>query len=225
MSLINVFLTPSKALIAVDTQASDPAAEGFISVDKMVHFPRLNVVMAGRGTQGFLLVLSIMVPQFRGSNFDSLAKAMPGIFDDAYNAMIASQPKGTDPSSFANQEIVLVGWSGMLNRMRALVYAKREPGADIGVTEIEDPGYMMPWEDRWGAPPEGSDRRAMIDLSLAQTRYVKQESPGTAMGGRLMLAELTRHEMSFNAAAELSPVQSMPIAQFMIRQTVFGAAG
>jgi hypothetical protein len=225
MSLINVFLSPSKALIAVDTHASDPATEGFIFVDKMVHFPRLNVVMAGRGTQGFLLVLSVMVPQFRGSDFDSLAKAMPGIFDDAYNAMIGSQPSGADSSPFANQEIVLVGWPGLLNRMRALEYTKREPDADIGVTEIEDPGYMMPWQDRWGAPPDGSDRRAMIDLSLTQTRHVKQESPGTAMGGRLMVAELTRQAMSFNPAADLSPVQGMPIAQFMVRQTVFGAAG
>jgi hypothetical protein len=212
MSLINVFLSSSKALIGVDTEGSDPKTGQFITISKMVHLPHANVVMAGRGTQGFLMLLFLMVietdarAQSEG-DFDSLVKSMPEIFANTYKLIDANRPHGVDSTILDDQQIVLAGWSNLLNRMHAICCTKRGPGGEIEMVEIEEPGYIMPWDDNWGEAPEGDDHRAMMALALAQTRHVKQESPGTAMGGRLLVAELTRHSMSFSSACDLPSTQ------------------
>ena len=199
MSLINVFLSPSQALIGVDTEAVNHRTGEFMVANKMIHLAHLNVVMAGRGTQGFLLVLFTMASQIQVEDFDSLANVMPLTIEGAYNAIGAHKAGDPDLHFSDEQEIVLAGWSALHGRMRAVCYRRNSPAHEIEIIEIEDPGYMMPWSDKWGEPPEGDGRRGMFDLALAQTKNAKRESPGVAMGGRLLIAELMRGGMSFTS--------------------------
>jgi hypothetical protein len=207
MSLINVFLSPSKALIGVDTEGFCHKTGQYIPVGKMLHLLPANAILAGRGSAGFLFLLhqrlwAESISTGGANDFDSIVEVMPQMFADAFRAVEdgAQEVAGFDPF---NQEIIFVGWSVSLNRMRAIEYARRGRRKDLQINEIEDPGYISPWDDKWGTAPEGETRQAMAKLSLAQTHNVKRESPQTAIGGQLMIAELTRFGMTFSAANEL----------------------
>jgi hypothetical protein len=215
MSLVNVFLSPHRALIGVDTQAYDYTTGKFINLSKLVHFPHANTIMASRGTNiftNFLYgALSQAAARKGGDGFESLAEAMPEAFEETYHCINAAPTAGIERSG---QQTVLVGWSHHQNRMRAVFFEKTSSSAGVNVTQIQDPGYMMPWDtSTWGEAPDGDDSRTMIQLPLSQARRTKQESPGTAMGGRLMLAELTRDRMAFSTHALESEVISFSVEE------------
>lgn len=207
MSLINIFLTSQKAIIAVDSQGYDAINGEFVNMGKMHHFPHMNVVMAGRGDQSLTLVLYTMLSQtYAANSFDSLAAILPEKFKATHQALNAGRvlPDALDRSTFDNQEILLVGWSEQEKRMRAFVFSQKDPADGIGVIEVEEPGYMIPWEDRWGEPPEGESPLDIVNLAREQTKNAKRDDPSVAMGGLILLAELTRHNMSFSIAGAAS---------------------
>lgn len=209
MSLINVFLSPSKVLIGVDTESGNAQSGQFTSTSKLVHFPHLNAVMAVRGNHAFLLFLFAMVSQIdlesqSPVNFDLFLKAVPKKFNMAYEILQTKRVPGIDPTLFESQEVVFAGWSDEKARMHAVCFSKYKLDGDLSIVEIEEPGYMLPWEDHWGEAPEGTTRQAMAHLALEQTRNVKRENPAIAIGGRLILAELTRHQMTIDSVCELT---------------------
>ncbi|WP_151449272.1 hypothetical protein [Lacisediminimonas profundi] len=209
MSMINVFLSPSKALIGVDTEGINGLTGDFIRVGKMIYLPQVNIVLAGRGTAAFLLVLHTMLTDalmrmHGGGDFDSAAAAMPELVGAAYKAINAAMPDVGLYGIPEGQQAVLIGWSAIQSRMQACAYLQ-SPSAEVEVVNIEDPGYMMPWNAAWGEPPEGCSPADMVELALCQVRNVKCESPGTPMGGNLIIAELSRSAMSVRDMGKLVP--------------------
>jgi hypothetical protein len=203
MSLINVFLNHSRALVTVDTQGYDAIKGELVDMGKILHFPHTNTLMAVRGDHSFGLVLYTLLSQtYEANNFDSLVKLIPEKFKAAHQALVVGRANlaDVDQSELDKLEIMLVGWSHQANRMRAVLFQQIDQASGIKVIEVEEPGYIIPWEDRWGEPPEGENQRFIVETAMAQVKNAKRDNPNTPIGGRILLAELTRHNMSFSTS-------------------------
>lgn len=210
MSILNFSCTPERVLLAVDTLARMEGGLG-LEATKLIGLAHLNVLLAGRGRQGFF---HAVVNRCLGSHLPpSLDAFLEGAHSIVADAVTASADYGA-----TEDEIVIAGWSDSRQRMVARRFFVNLGGA-------------IEWADRaWGlAPGECFDEataprpanvETMIAAARLQVQYAqetwKSSALGIAMGGecpiggRLLVAELTRARLTVECVAQLTARMELP---------------
>ncbi|QNK00729.1 hypothetical protein [Dyella telluris] len=208
MSLLNCFIAEDRALVAVDTcmapivsgNAADLARRAHGS--KILTLPHANVVLAARGEMNFFNWLASDLNRAMLDGYDAMAERMQSLLEKNLEAFmeVVAIPHGV--ASFPGAEILMVGWSRATNRMQAAVW-KCDPGEKaFRVARVvpwmasPNPGYAeLP------SPPSSAER--MTAIARDQVDLLRSLPVAVAVGGRLLLAELTRDSISIQSIADL----------------------
>ena len=200
MSLVNVWVTDTKAMVVVDTEAQ--ADDGsFFETSKMLTLPHANVVVAGRGINAFMNVLFSLLHMAKAASFDEIDEQMPAALAQA-TAYLETMPAATFSRSIHEQEVVLVGYSHLLSRVHCSVYqSKDKVGFDA---QDIDEAYLSPWTDSWGMPMRVSTSEHARVTSTEQVANALALHPAQPFGGRLLLAEVTRDDCRVSTLARVT---------------------
>lgn len=202
MSLLNVHIKPARALIAVDTQAQVFGSDGRTEASKLLLMPHLNIVMAARGDLAFFsMVFSCAHRSPANHDFDQLAADMSDSLPVILKQHgVAMSTWGIDPCG-VESEICIVGWSRKLCRMAGMTY-ERWPGQQEFTTTEIDPWRIGP-NAQWSTTPAVDTIEAMQSVARDQVKFMRKHHPQAAIGGRLLVAELTRDAMTIREAGTL----------------------
>lgn len=212
MSLLNVWVEPERILIGVDTaamfisvggtpKAANGAAAGTrFECSKMLPIVHLNAILAGRGS-GWLL------PHLLTASYVRPWAGLDQLFDDMPRLLSAARIKTLIPLIHPRHEILLAGWSERLGRMRAVMYVQQRRLVGFVPNEVEEI-WIGPWEDDvQGAPVEPDSRQTMAELMRAQLADARVRFPNMAVGGRALVAEVTREQMRVEELCGLDVVE------------------
>lgn len=202
MSLITVNLTPVRALVCVDTEGFAPGV-GLIEVSKMVVLPHTNSLLAVRGLNAVLTLVYGFVTQAVPNDFDSVAKALPDFLKASIDWFKANLPPTQPDLVVGPQEIVWVGHCKKQDRMRCLTYVAA-PDGEVSSNELEPhDSHYAPWTEAWGEPGPCDTPERMRFLATLQVDTAKAMHPDQPIGGRLLLAEVTKDEVCLSTLATL----------------------
>lgn len=224
MSLLNVWVEHERALVGVDTHAMHlgpngqplvvngfPAGARF-ETSKMIPLVHLNAVLAVRGTAALLVHVFMHCNLKPRQGLDEIFRDLPLILDQSFPEL-----KRVPGAVAAGQEVLLVGWSRQAGRMRALML-KQEPTRDAFVPNEVEELWIGPWDDDvQGAPVDPSDDRSMAELMQAQRRDARERFPELPIGGRALIADLSRDGMSFREVADLERAVGGSVADTITR--------
>jgi hypothetical protein len=102
------------------------------------------------------------------------------------------------------QEIVLIGPSTRLGRMHGYSFIRHDEEGFIA--DAIDPLYSAPTHSQLDELrlPDPDSPLTMLALARAQVAFLHRMAPGVAAGGRLVLCEITKHEMRIWCAGDWS---------------------
>lgn len=214
MSLVDVWLQPERVVVAVDTRSQVMRTGEFFDASKLLPVPHANTVLTGRGHDVYLTVsLSLVVQSARGTDFEAVEAVMPEVLVHAARFM-SSNIKSFGPGAAAleQQEILIAGWSTKQGRGRAVMYKQESFDAGFVASEIAE-GWASPWTDAWGAAPSIESLDDLEAMAKDQVRRMRKVDPLAAIGGRLLLADITAAGMSITARAfdQVRTLQSLII--------------
>lgn len=194
MSLLNVWVEPGRALVAVDTETK--TEHGRRDSSKLVVLPAERMVLACRGN---LYVLHAIVQPILG-----LAGGLDGVLELGLPELcnyIAAEQVGLG-GNFAEAEVVIVGWSAREQRIvgHACVRGAQEP--NFKLMRI-DPWRLGPHAGWQKAPPLPDCEEHMEAIARTQVRYMRQNHPDCAIGGRLLIAAVSEDAISVRSVAHL----------------------
>lgn len=202
MSIMNVWIEPDRATVAVDTEGFDPRF-GKIWVSKMVPHVQLNAVLAARGSGGLIAVMcSGLLRDPRG--FDALTADMPGLAAASlveYERQAAKMGVSLDSLSPADQ-IAWVGWSDEEQQMVGWLYLRGVGERTFTQRRIK-PWVVMPGEPFTGLPDTPKSHADHLRIGRQQTRWHRSALPGRAIGGDMIVAEFDRAAMTTTNIGDL----------------------
>lgn len=213
MSLCDVWVTPTTAMVVVDTEVAQIAGCGDRrgEASKMLYLPHANIVIAGRGTPMFLNGLHSHMHMLPHASFDAYAEAMPAALQQVASwlqaQLAAIQAQGvTLPADLLNahreQQLALVGYSHALREMVCLTYESKD---DTGLSEGDDVAeWCSPWQASWGESMDVKTPEHARAMATDQIARALEEMPDSAHGGRLLLAELTREDCRFSTLSTVT---------------------
>ena len=199
MSILNVFISPDRALVGVDTEVS--ANGQFCECNKLLALPHINAVLGFRGALVTFMHTAMLVLG-NGGTFDEMAEKLPTLIGLAIQAMRNGAPRAGLSVEFVEQaQFTFVGFSPKYGRVVAHLF-EQKAGADLTITENLS-GYCAPhWgDDALNLAVLGvqEDREGMKALALAQSRLVREREPSdSAAGGALVLAEVSREGIAIS---------------------------
>jgi len=203
MSLLNCWVGDDRALVSVDTTGLFLHNGSRREVSKMIPHVAANVVLAGRGHINFLRCVSDPLFAF-GLDFDEICTNMPDSLRLSYQHMVDTAPAFAGVAEWTAQEVVVVGWSRERNRMCAVAYTQSTWSSQFSAAQVE--ASVAPWLPEMGQHPEPTDAATHERIARAQMRYCLEKDAEAVIGGRLLLAEITRHTLSVRTVCELSTV-------------------
>jgi hypothetical protein len=222
MSLLNVWMEPHRALVGVDTHAMHlgPRGEpllvrglppGRFETSKMIPIVHLNAVMAVRGSAVLIAGAYILCNMEPWQGLDQLFDNFPTIVAKNF-AQLEHVSRQQGQKANPEQEVMLIGWSKRAGKMRCLMLKQETEGAGFVPHQIDEL-WLGPWDDdAQGAPPvDPSDDRSMAELMQAQRLDARQRFPNLPVGGRALVAELSRDQLSFREVANLELDHSEPL--------------
>lgn len=184
MSLLNVHVTPDRATVAVDTDSIGPV--GHFEIAKLHTLVHANTVLAAQGDRRFLLDAYAWICLADGSvDYDVIVDSMPGML-----RRMASGARGKRVPDI-RYSIAVVGYSPKEERICGRWY---EGVVTKGQFEVFSLGSRVaPWNfDQ--QPPIPDSLENNLELARKQTEFHKAK--GVAGGGKLIVAEVTRNEIS-----------------------------
>lgn len=208
MSLVNIFITESRALVAVDTEVRNALTGEAGQGAKMTLLPYPNAVLTIRGLNVILGSIALNSMTAWPSTFDALVSAIPSLLPQCLDFLEANSVnllgKPAQEANAFDQEVGLVGFSEKRGRMCAYVFITRG-SKDVHVEEIEPMlTWASPWSDAWGDVIEAETPALMRQLAEVQVLRGKQLEPTAPLGGQLLLCELTKDEAKFSCLGRLS---------------------
>ena len=75
-------------------------------------------------------------------------------------------------------------------RVPGTVWVNQDGGDFVADDDLEE--WVAPWEPSWGIAPSPVDRPTIQALSAAQVARSKMQFSGVAIGGRVLIAELSK---------------------------------
>lgn len=215
MSLLNLYLEPHRALVGVDTAMGihpDPEAQAWAQtqdggalpshVSKLYPIAHSGALIAGRGS--VLFFLDVIGFASMVETFDQLEDRMPALLRQAAEidaARVAQLPL-PEHVKFPRREILLVGWSARYGAVVATFYLCKEGcGHEFEADEIDL--LQSPWEDVQGQAIEPRTDHDMLQLARAQVAHALSRYPGAPVGGRLIVAEVTKRSIEIRQAGSI----------------------
>lgn len=214
MSLVNISLTPQRALIAVDTETGNPNGE-FGEGSKMTLLPHCNIVLAVRGTTVLMGTVFSGAVMAWPSDFETIEKNMPAVMTQTIDYMRANAAQlfpnteidQDDHRNVADQNVMMVGYSPSRGRMAAVAFSTSRSSAEVASYELEAiDANAAPWSEDWEEDMfDPNTPELMLSLAKFQRKRCKSILADTPIGGRLMLCELTKDEAKFSSLGLLDP--------------------
>lgn len=216
MSLLNIYLAAHRALVGVDTAcgllpgqsledwcaANAPGLKTPTETSKLWPIAHAGAVIAGRGTPLFGLEVycaASVLPSVDAIE-DSMGELLRRIGEASDARHAAAQVP--DEIRYSAQEIALVGWSQREGAMIATVWGREAgPGQSFVVDQVDR--SAAPWEADWGEAIEPRTDHDMLQLARVQVSRCRVAHPGAPIGGRLLVAELTRGVVSVREVGQL----------------------
>lgn len=211
MSLLIFRVSGQQALVAVDTECLDvrpqlvgPGAAsiqaghvGFGHCSKMIPLAHMGCVLAFRGLMGFGHDIWARANSGSYSDLDGLAGAMldelalaAKLFDEKMRAI------GAPEAALPLQEVALIGWSEREQSMVGMLWCNSPETPRAFACEDLESSVQPWWPDRDGDAPDPIDVSRIRSIAMTQVARVREMDPGAPIGGRLIVAELTRDRMS-----------------------------
>lgn len=199
MSLINVWLSPERALIACDTEAKKSQTGQFFEASKMLFLPHAGTIFALRGNNVVLTTLYVLASQEDVVGFDALCRALPLLLTRTWQFVGPLLTSSLPAERVHKQELIVCGHSRAARRICCKLFRLGGPQIGFEESDVEDPGYVGCWDLSWGNPPQAVGTIAAM-ASLAQTQVANSlvRYPNEAIGGRLLVAELTANKVEFS---------------------------
>lgn len=206
MSLIQILLQPDKAFVAMDTLTDShlpgASAPHWHESSKMIPLVAPNAILATRGDGAFLSrIFSHCSTAQRTLEFDSLCDELDAHMMGLNLGYEAHQfRRGLAATIAAGNEFHLVGWSERRSAMACL--SGHAIGSSVSKNFREN-GVIGP------ALSGALDSRTMFNDSeflrraRQQVEVASAEDPAMPIGGRLLLAELTRTTLSIRDLGEI----------------------
>lgn len=218
MTLVNAWIERGRALVAADTVACDETsggllrrADGTLAEDtKLVALPHLRCVLTSLGAlelRHWLQLRAMYLP-----DVDQAAERMPVLLQEAGSAIGLASRRGCGSAVFkryghAGDTVLTVGWSARRGQVVGLAFKSQDGFRSVRVDEHAATGdgavvgfYSPGVLDRYGFP---ADDDTMLQLARRQVDACRVKHPGAAIGGRLMLAEVTERAITVREAGQL----------------------
>lgn len=202
MSLLNYWVSSNKALIGVDTQAQTPDGS-YVETSKLALLPHSNVVIACRGQVALLHQL------YRGTfggpppqEYAQVSDWLSREVDAAFDGLVAAGVDHGIPEAAirVDTEIVTVGWSRKVNRMAATRFRREAIQCRFDVDNAET--SLAP-NAGWSKAQLPDSAQAHVQIARDQVAFTRRNFPGAPIGGRLLLAELSKDTASLRAICKL----------------------
>jgi hypothetical protein len=199
MTIVNFSGSPSRILVAVDTLGGTKRYQQHIN--KMFPLPHANLLVCGRGSAALIARASGVCGLATGLDDARLrlTRMLPGMFAVVWLlSKLMLVPRGP----FAGgQEVYLFGWSEDAGEMQAVRFSKASTLApwviDDDIEESQAPG--LHGQDGLTL----SDHFQMWNVAQQQVHQSQRDYPGYPIGGRLVVAELTRSTLTIQTLGEL----------------------
>jgi len=207
MSLLNVLIHPDRALVAVDTRMMEVETGRYFEGSKMFPMIHSNVLFACRGDRVFPLFvfdwfLGCMGEAFRTYDLDAVERDIPVVLAKVKERYTEKSDLHGAAESHLGIDLVVVGWSEKHQTMRGLSCVSERGGEfSIGAMETGRLG-PIPTEDLRHVHCN-DEVEYLTTVARSQVRQVRRDDPGFPIGGRLLLAELTRDTLSVRTVADL----------------------
>lgn len=205
MSILNAFVSPRRAIVAVDTECSMPGG-GFGVASKIFPLVHSNALLAFRGPYVFGLT-AFAVSAAAGGSFDDLVEAFPCLIEAAYCSAKAEAAKLSNLALFEDGlvEVLLVGFSVKRDRLFGAHCVRRTSESSFSTT-LDVGTFVSPFWDDAGLPRMcPSDPNEIVAIMHQQAALVRDRCPGGAAGGRIVIAELSSNEVSISSLGTFVP--------------------
>lgn len=190
MSLLNAWIAPDAAVIAVDTVGM--AADGSpLHASKLVVVPHLGAVIALRGQLALLTWLAVRANSAGFATFDDLLDAMPGMLAEAAIGDHLNVLAG----SMEGHELLVTGWSDRQGRMIGRQLVSRGGEQTARDTDF----HVSPWHPSMDGLP--LDPGGLEQLARGQVIFMR--GLGAHCGGKLTIARLTREKLDLQTTKEI----------------------
>lgn len=207
MSLVNFSVQPDRILVAVDSIGGNSKFR--MHVSKMFPIPHANMLVCGRGSMAFLARVTQVCGLLSGIDEarkffpDELPKLLRYVRTEAILHAILSLGRfgGFDLSIFDAQEIYVFGWSDEDGEFTALQFQKHA-GARRFTLEDDLAEGVAPKLEREFPPLDSPE--TMMRVAGEQVRNAMREGANIPIGGRLVVAELTRDACKVRCAGDIN---------------------
>lgn len=191
----------STAYVCTDTigEAIEPREDRAVFTGKMFPMVHVNAIVAGRGLYSAVCMTAMMCNE-AGLDVDEIAERIPRIMFQASDLVEAAQRgkgmpiKKIDPmlggSSFS---IVFVGFSEREKRMVCHCFDRTFDAMSVQKNQVDR--SIGPWVDSWGEAPHPQTLEGIEALARRQLQLHRRDRPASILGGKLIVAELTRDSM------------------------------
>ena len=202
MSIMNVWTSPSRAIVAVDTATKAPDGRSYEG-SKMLPIVHANCVLAARGSTE---VLSIVLQQMQGADadFDVYEVSLPQMIVGAV-AFVNDTAKRMGAKFHVDaQELTLTGWSRKRQAMicRFFFHNLKNGGFNSERKTVFAPGMDLPESSPQALAMAqlGSTPAGMFEIAGQQLAWAVAKGHSGEFGGRLMVAEITPFGMNITHA-------------------------
>lgn len=206
MSLLNIHVRPSHALIAVDTAVADADQKIVGHMCKLHINATHEYLVSGVGVHFFAREFFHIV-DLAGVDFDRIAAQMPELLataDAQARATMQGNPMVAGHLDLLDrQTLALVGWS-RAREVFAGIYCERGFPHSMGTGgafDVEEIAWATghPIEPAWGAPPADADYHepAMLErMARWQAASGRKAGGPFPVGGGLLMARVTRGKIT-----------------------------
>ncbi|MHC5150404.1 hypothetical protein [Stenotrophomonas rhizophila] len=195
MSILNVLMTPERAVVAVDTLAQDAVSGELSEGAKLLLIPQHNIVVAGRGSgQFFLRIYQLCLEaSFRKTfSIEQIMREVGPVMDGLWpNYVQAALDAGMGLDQL-HSEIVVVGWCKTQDQIIGTAYAKSDVERHARVAALVG-GIASPGEPLRGSP-DSFEPDAILAAGRRQTEFLNVQQGRAVAGGRLIAAFLQRSQ-------------------------------
>jgi len=216
MSILNTFVTPTRALVGVDTAAHvysavdmssvEQAANGAVEVSKLIPLPHANALIAGRGVSEMLIIVFASVMSSR-MGFDEAFLAMDKTLEISLQ-LLRQQIAGAglqDPTLIHSQEIVFVGWSQKLNQVIGVRYTKAPNEDRFAGRALSGWGIAPGGQWTINNVPPCDTRESMTRMMQEQVSWLAKTHSSEGFGGRPIIAEITKNRIDTTLGETFAP--------------------
>ena len=211
MSILNVWRTPERVRVCVDTEAYDLITGLRFQMAKVYAFPHANMLIAGRGIGQFTAAFAAGIEQIASLDFDKMLDGFKEMLEAAHAGVPAYVRAALESMGC---EMLLAGWSQREGRLLAHVFQRSAGVGGVFVPRNVEQG-VQPWllaphaDLGWNFGVPESDEDLLITARY-QVTWHRRNAPGAPIGGSLVLAELTRDAVTVRTIGDLGTTPELP---------------